>query len=212
MAIRLVLADDHPIVLQGLESLFRLEKDLRVVASCLTGEEVLPAVRAHRPDVLVLDLRMPGKDGLAVIRELRMDKLSTRVVLLTAELDEDAVLEALRLDVRGVILKEMAPALLVRCVQTVHAGGQWVEPQSFGRALEKMRRREAGARELSGLLTPREMEIVRLLAGGRRNKEIADKLSIGEGTIKVHLHHIYEKLHIDGRLALTLFARDKGLV
>src|SRR5262249_28639433 len=154
---------------------------------------------AHRPDVLVLDLRMPGKDGLAVIRELRTSKLSTRVVLLTVALDEEDVLEALRLDVRGVILKEMAPALLVRCVQTVHAGGQWVDQQSLGRALEKMRRREAGARELSGLLTPRELEIVRLLAEGRRNKEIADKLSIGEGTIKVHLHHIYEKLHVDGR-------------
>ena len=212
MSIGLVLADDHPIILDGLDHLFRQEEDFKVLARCRDGEETLQAVRKHRPDVLILDLRMPGKDGLAVLREVRKEKLPTRVVLLTAEMSDAEALEAIRLRVNGVVLKEMAPQLLVKCIRKVHAGGQWWEKRSLGRAMETMLRREAGEREIAGVLTPRELQIVRLVASGLHNKEIADKLTISEGTVKIHLHHIYEKLHVDGRLELTLYAQDKGLV
>jgi DNA-binding NarL/FixJ family response regulator len=212
MPIHLVLADDHPIILDGLEILFRMEKDIQVVARCVNGEEVLQAVRQHRTDILILDIRMPGKDGLAVLREMKDEDLPTRVVLLTVALDEEETLEALRLGVRGVVLKEMAPQMLVQCVRKVHAGEQWLERRSVGRALEKLLSREAGAREVAGVLTPGEIEIVRMVASGLRNKEIADKLSISEGTVKIHLHHIYEKLHLNGRLELALYAQDRGLV
>ena len=107
--IRLVLADDHPIVLNGLESLFHLEPDFQVVARCVNGEETLAAVRQHRPDILILDIHMPRKDGLEVLRELDQDQLPTRVVLLAAALEEHEVLEALRLGARGMVLKELAP-------------------------------------------------------------------------------------------------------
>jgi DNA-binding NarL/FixJ family response regulator len=212
MSISLVLADDHPLLLDGLENLFRLEKDIQVLARCGDGVEALRAVREHQPDILILDLRMPRMDGVAVLRAMKKEKLRTRVVLLTVALDEDEVLEAIRLGVRGVVLKEMAPQLMVQCVRKVHAGGEWLERSSVARALDKMLRREAGAQQIAGLLTPREIEIVRLVASGRRNKEIAEALSIGEGTVKLHLHNIYEKLHVDGRVALTLYAQDKGLV
>ncbi len=212
MPIGLVLADDHPIVLDGLEQLFRLERDFKVLARCRDGDETLQAVRKYRPDVLILDIRMPGRSGLAVLREMKREKLPTRVVLLTAAIDENEALEAIRLRVSGVVLKEMAPQLLVKCVRKVHAGGQWIEKRSFGRALETLLQREAGARQIAGLLTPREMEIVRLVASGLHNKEIAGNLLISEGTVKIHLHHIYEKLHVDGRLELTLYAQDKGLL
>jgi DNA-binding NarL/FixJ family response regulator len=212
MPIGLVLADDHPIILDGLDHLFRQEGDFKVLARCRDGEETLQAVRKHRPDVLILDLRMPGKDGLAVLREVRKEKQPTRVVLLTAEMSDAEALEAIRLRVNGVVLKEMAPQLLVKCIRKVHAGGQWWEKRSLGRAMETMLRREAGEREIAGVLTPRELQIVRLVASGLHNKEIADKLGISEGTVKIHLHHIYEKLHVDGRLELTLYAQDKGLV
>jgi DNA-binding NarL/FixJ family response regulator len=212
MAIRLVVADDHPIILDGLEVLFRMEQDIQVVARCVNGEEALQAVRQHRPDILILDIRMPGKDGLAVLREMRDTDLSTQVVLLTVALEEDETLEALRLGVRGVVLKVMAPQMLVQCVRKVHAGEQWLERRSVGRALEKLLSREAGAREVAGVLTPREIEVVRMVAAGFRNKEIGDKLSISEGTVKIHLHHIYEKLHLTGRLELARYAQDKGLV
>lgn len=212
MAISLVLADDHPIVLDGLENLFHQEPDFKVLARCVNGEETLQAVRTHRPDVLILDIRMPRMDGLAVLRGVKKEKLPTRVVLLTVALDEDDVLEAVRLGVSGVVLKEMAPQLLVQCVRKVHAGGQWLERHSFGRALETMLRREAAGRQIAGILTPREIEIMRMVAGGLRNKEIAEKLFITEGTVKIHLHNVYEKLQVSGRLELTLYARDKGLV
>ena len=155
MPISLVLADDHPLLLNGLENLFRLEKDIQVLARCGDGVEALRAVREHRPDILILDIRMPRMDGLAVLRALKMEKLRTRVVLLTVALDEDEVLEAIRLGVRGVVLKEMAPQLIVQCVRKVHAGGEWLERSSVGRALEMMLRREAGALQIAGLLTPR---------------------------------------------------------
>jgi DNA-binding NarL/FixJ family response regulator len=212
MAISLVLADDHPIVLDGLENLFRQEADFTVVGRCVNGEEALRAVREYRPDVLILDIRMFRMDGLAVLREMKKEGLSTRVVLLTVALDEDQVVEAIRLGVSGVVLKEMAPQLLVQCVRKVHAGEQWLERQSFGRAMERMLRREAGAREIAGILTPREIEIVRMAATGLRNKQIAEKLFISEGTAKIHLHNIYEKLGLSDRLELARYARDKGLV
>src|SRR5258705_13172092 len=106
MAIRLVIADDHPIVLDGLENLFRLEPDFQVMARCVNGDECLTAVRQHQPDVLLLDLRMPRKDGLAVLRELHREKQAPKVVLLATALEEEEVLEALRLGVRGMVLKE----------------------------------------------------------------------------------------------------------
>jgi DNA-binding NarL/FixJ family response regulator len=212
MPIRLVLADDHHFILDGLESLFRLEEDFQVVSRCTNGEETLKAVRQHRPDILILDIRMPRKDGLAIAREIQSEGLPTRIVLLTAELDEDQLLEAVRLGIQGIVLKEMAPQLLVQCIHKVHSGGQWLERNSTQLALEKMLKRSAGTREMANLLTAREIDLIRMIAKGLRNKEIADRLFISEGTVKVHLHHIYEKLGIDGRLALLRFAQDKGLV
>jgi two-component system nitrate/nitrite response regulator NarL len=210
--IRLVLADDHPIVLDGLTSLFHLEPDFQVVARCVNGEETLAAVRSHRPDVLILDVHMPREDGFEVLRELRRDSRPTRVVLLAAALEEDEVLEALRLDVRGIVLKELAPQLLVQCVRKVHAGGQWVEKQLSSRALDTLLRREASQRDRKPGLTPRELEIVRMLASGLRTADMAKRLAISEGTLKIHLHNVYKKLKVQNRVELVLYAQSKKLV
>lgn len=212
MPIRLVLVDDHPIVLDGLESLFRLESDIRVVARCVNGEEALIAVNRHRPDVLLLDLRLPRKDGLAVLRELHQKKLGTKVVLLAAVLEEEEVLEAFRLGVRGMVLKEQAPQMVVRCVRRVHAGEQWVEKHACTRALHTLLDREAGESAAATVLTPREIQMVRMVAGGLRNKEMSERLAISEGTVKIHLHHIYQKLKVENRVQLTLCAQSRKLV
>jgi DNA-binding NarL/FixJ family response regulator len=212
MPIRLILADDHPIILDGLQQLFRLEPDFEVVACCRDGEETLKALRLHAPDILVLDVRMPRGDGLAVLRTLGEEKLATRVVLLTAALEEDQLVEALELGVGGVVLKEMAPRLLVEAVREVHGGGRWLDQGSTHRALDKLLQRDANNREAARLLTPRELEIVRMVARGLRNRAIAEQLFITEGTVKIHLHNIYQKVEVDGRLELTLYAQNRGLV
>lgn len=211
MAIRLVLADDHPLILEALESLFRLNEGFEVVAMCRNGVEALDAVRLHRPDILILDLRMPEKSGLDVLREMSGEALPTRTVLLAGTLDDAEMIEALRLGVGGVVLKEMASASIVLCVRKVHAGEPWLEKRTAARALDKLMRRESGAREAAGLLTPRELEIVQRLCRGLRNKEIAFQLSISEHTVKVHLRNIYAKLGVDGRLALVRYAEDRWI-
>ncbi len=209
--IRVVLADDHVIVLDGLEQLFRLEPEFEVVARSTTAEAALKAVQEHRPDILVLDLVMPGHDGMWVLRELSEVNLPTRTVLLTAHVEENRLVEAIRLGVWGIVLKEMAPRMLMECVRKVHAGEKWLEQQSVTRAMERMQKRESGIDRLTRLLTPRELEIVQLASEGLRNKEIGERLSIAEGTVKIHLHNIYEKLGVTGRSQLILYATKHGL-
>jgi DNA-binding NarL/FixJ family response regulator len=212
MTIRLVIADDHPLVLNGVESLFRLEKDFELVAKCTSSAEALKAVRLHKPDVAILDIRMPGKDGLAITRELLAEKLPTRVIFYTAEINEDQLLESVRMGVGGIVLKDMEPKFLAQCVRKVHAGEQWIERRTAKLSLEKLLRREAGALEIASLLTPRETGILKMVAQGLHNKQIGEKLFIGEGTVKVHLHNIYEKLKVTSRVALLRYAQEKGLV
>jgi DNA-binding NarL/FixJ family response regulator len=211
MSIRLVLADDHPLILDALEGLFRLEDDIEVVARCNDGVQALEAVTRLEPDVLILDLRMPVSDGLEVMRTLHELGSRTRVIVLTGSVKDRELIECLRLGVGGVVLKEMAPRMLVQCVRKVFAGEVWVENRSISRAVDLMLLREAGARDSAEHLTPRELEVVHLVAAGLRNKEIARRLTLAEGTVKVHLHHIYAKLGVDGRLELLKYAQERGL-
>ena len=213
MPIRIALADDHPIVLDGLEQLFRLEPDVAIVARCRNADEALRALRTPLPpDVLVLDLLMPGGGGLELLRAVHGKPFSTKIVLLTAVVDDDQLLEAIRLGASGVVLKDMAPQLLVDAIREVHAGGEWLEQGLGGRALRRLLSRETRSSEAARLLSSREREIVRLAASGLRNRAIADRLSISEGTVKVHMHNIYEKLDVNGRIELTNYARENGLL
>ena len=210
MNVRLVLADDHRIILEGLEQLFHREKDFEVVATATSGEDALRAVREHHPDILVLDIRMPKGDGLSVLRQIHAEKLQTRVVLLTATLDEDEMLEAMQNGVSGLVLKESAAVGLVQTVRRVQRGERALEPSIVSRALDRLAQREE-AKKIVEVLSKRETEIVKMVAAGLRNKEIAVKLSIGEGTVKTHLHTIYEKLGVHGRVELTMYAYERGL-
>jgi len=210
--ITLVLADDHPIVLHGLHELFRSEPGFSVLAMCRDGSEALTAVRTHRPDVLLLDLRLPVMDGLAVLRSLRDDRLKTRTVLLTAFLDERAVAEAMRLGVAGIALKDSSPSLLLECVRRVRSGGSWFDADLLASTLRHTLRQDDAVHEASATLTKREIEIVRMVAEGLRNKNIAEQLRISEGTVKIHLHNIYTKLEIDGRVDLVRYAQRLHLI
>lgn len=212
MPIHLVVADSYPIVLDGMEHLFHQEEGFQLVARCTDGVEAMEAIRRHRPDVAILDMRLPGKDGLAISREVLAERLPVRVVLFTAELDEEQMLEAVHAGVRGIVLKEMKTQLLVQCVRKVHEGEHWLDRRSTRVAIERILQREAGANEIAAFTTQQEINIIRHAAQGLRNKEIANKLCISEGTVKTHLHNIYDKLHLKSRMALLRYAREKGLV
>jgi DNA-binding NarL/FixJ family response regulator len=208
--IRLVLADAHPVTLDGLQYLFRGDEFV-VVARCTDGEDALRNVRAHRPDILVLDFRLARKDGMAVIREIADDKIATQLVLFSSALEEDHIGEAIRQGVRGVVLKEMPPSLLMQCVRKVHAGEAWIERRSVPRLLENLVRRELSSRQTALDLTARELDIVRLVAAGLRNREIATRLFLREGTVKIHLYNIYRKLNVNNRTALMVHAQKRRL-
>jgi DNA-binding NarL/FixJ family response regulator len=207
-----VLADDHGIVLHGLERLFQAQPDCTVVASCQGGAEALAAVRRTAVDVLVIDLRMPGVSGLDVLRAIAAEGLRCRSVLLTAAVADADAVEAIRLGAMGLVLKESSPDVLLECVRRVHRGEQWIDEQTTSRAFGRVLRREAAEREVAETLTPRELDIVRMIAEGHRNKAVASRLSISEGTVKIHLHNIYQKLGVDGRLELAIWAQARGLV
>lgn len=210
MTIRVVIADDHPIVLGGLEQLLGSDGDFEAVRSCTDGRQALAATLELAPDLLVLDLRMPGLDGLEVLGELRRRGSETRAVLLTAAIDGAEVVEALSLGARGLLLKETAPQALLDCLRKVHAGGRWLEGEMLA-ALEAVEARGGGGPATGQRLSRREAEIVRLVGEGLRNREIGERLFISEGTVKVHLHNIFEKLGIDRRAALVRYASRRKL-
>lgn len=209
--ITLVLASRHPITLIGLEHLLSANSEWRILASCQTGTQTLQAVQAHRPDLLLLDFEVPGPDGLAVLRKLQQAHLPTRTILLTDATASALVLEAVRLGARGVVAKTTTGPLLIRCLRKVSAGETWLDRRSAHLALERLLRRDAEERHLAQVLTPREREIVGLVATGLSNPGIAQRLGISEGTVKCHLHETYNKLHLGGRVALTRYVLERGL-
>jgi two-component system nitrate/nitrite response regulator NarL len=210
--IQIVIADDHPLVLDGLTQLFASEEDVEVVRRCTNGEEALAAAREAHPDVLVLDVRMPALGGLEVLRALSAEKNPARVVLLTAQMNDIEILSSVRCGVAGIVLKETAPRVLLQCVRAVAAGERWLDSRMIQSAVETTVRRDAAQEKAAKELTRRELDIARMVATGARNREIGEKLGISEGTVKMHLHTIYEKLGIGGRVELSNYAREHALV
>jgi DNA-binding NarL/FixJ family response regulator len=210
MTHRLILADDHPILLDGLERIFLAGGAFTVVERCVNARETIDAVIRLRPDALVLDLRMPQGGGIAVLREISARRLMTRAVLLTAAPEDPEISEAIRLGVWGIVLKEMAPSVLVQCVLDVCGGkrdlGGYSAPSRAGPD------EPAGDLAPPEVLTRREIAIVREISAGRRTREVAVRLGITEGTVKIHLHNIYAKLNVEGRVELLLVAQRNGLL
>ncbi len=218
--IRLVIADDHPIVRDGLKKLLMLEDDLDVVGEAGDGREVLEKVRELDPDVLLLDLRMPNLDGLGALQALAQVNKRTRVIVLTASEDKNEFVQAMKLGCSGIVLKQTAPELIVKSIRKVHSGEIWLDSHTtaavmrqFSTSLEGSNGTAPGGgkgRERSPLST-REREIVALVAQGYKNKEMAEKMFISEQTVKNHLHNIFDKLGVSDRLELALYAIHKGL-
>ena len=216
--IRLLIADDHPIVRDGLKKLLLLEEDFDVVGEASDGREVLDKVRDLDPDVLLLDLRMPNLDGLATLQALPQINKRTRVIVLTASEDKNEFVQAMKLGCSGSVLKQTAPDLIVKSIRKVHSGEIWLDSHTTAAVMRQFSTGLEGSgsgngakgRERSPLST-REREIVALVAQGYKNKEMAEKMFISEQTVKNHLHNIFDKLGVSDRLELALYAIHKGL-
>jgi two-component system, NarL family, nitrate/nitrite response regulator NarL len=207
MPIKVVLVDDHPLVLGGLEQLLSSGTEFKVVAACDSVEAGYEAVMEHQPDVLVLDLMLPGEGGLALLGKLEPNK-PPAVIVLTAVQDEDLLLDAARLGARGIVLKAMAPRILEESIRAVYNGERRLTVEGVDLS-QRLLDRQRVERELGEQLTPRELEILRLVALKLENQEIANRLNITVGTVKIHLHHVFDKLHVNGRHELLQRLRDR---
>jgi DNA-binding NarL/FixJ family response regulator len=213
-AIRIGIADDHPIFRDGLRRLLELESDMKVVCECSDGQEALAAVGLHCPDLMLLDLAMPRASGLEFLRQLARSGGKTNVLLLTASIEKPQVVEALRLGARGVVMKESATQLLIKAIRSVMKGEYWVGRDSVADMLEYLRANEGAATPPAKRfkLTARELDVVAAVVAGYTNKDIAAKFSISEDTVKHHLTNIFDKLGVSNRLELALFAINHKLV
>jgi len=215
--IRIVIADDHPILRDGLRKLLEAEPDLRVIGEAGDGVEAVKAVRRLKPDLLLLDLAMPRQTGLEALREIgTLASTSIRTVVLAAAIEKAQVAQAIQLGARGVVLKESATQLLLRCIRAVMGGQYWVGHEVVSSLVEALRdllpaTDEQDRQDHFGI-TRREMEVINAIVSGYTNKDIAQKFSLSEQTVKHHLTNIFDKLGVSNRLELALFAVNHHLV
>jgi DNA-binding NarL/FixJ family response regulator len=216
--IRIVVADDHPIFRDGLCKLLALEPDFEVVAQAQDGHQVLEVLQKYDPDVLLLDLKMPGLDGLATLQRLQAARQRTKVIVLTASEDKNEFVQAMKFGTSGIVLKQTATELLIKSIRKVNAGEIWLDSHTTAAVMRQFAASDdtmapalpRGERERSPL-SQREREIVALVAQGFKNKEMAEKMFISEQTVKNHLHNIFDKLGVSDRLELALYAIHNNL-
>ena len=211
--IRIAIADDHPIFRDGLRKLLALEEDFKVVAEAKDGKEVLDILQRDEPDILLLDLKMPGLDGLSTLQRLQAQKTKTKVIVLTASDDESEYVQAMKFGTSGIVLKQTATELLIKSIRKVHGGEIWLDSRTTAAVMKQFAAPgDPGAKDRErSPLSQREREIVVLVAQGFKNKEIAERMFISEQTVKNHLHNIFDKLGVSDRLELALYAIHKNI-
>jgi two-component system nitrate/nitrite response regulator NarL len=216
--ISVLVADDHPIVREGLRRLLALEEDIEIVGEVGDGDSVVAMVDQLDPDILLLDLRMPGMDGLSALQRIQKLGRKTKTIVLTASEDKNEFVQAMKLGCSGIVLKQTASELIVKSIRKVHAGEIWLDSHTTAAVMRQFASPmdlaspggTARTRDRSPL-SHREREIVALVAQGYKNKEMAEKMFISEQTVKNHLHNIFDKLGVSDRLELALYAIHKGL-
>ena len=206
-AVSIVIADDHPVVVQGLVALLRQHGGFEVMETCANGTECIKAIRRLVPDLALLDINMPKPIGLEVLKTVTAERLSTRIVFLAASPSDREILTAVAGGAFGIMLKESAPDALINCLQSVAAGHKWLPPELVDGALERAREERRKFARVDEALTLREREVMLLVADGLSNKEVGRRLNVAEGTVKIHLYTIYQKVAVNNRTALANLAR-----
>ena len=215
--IRILIADDHLLFRDGVRKLLSAVPDFNVVAEAGHGDEVLEMTARHQPDVVLLDLSMPGQDGLVTLQRLRSAHPDVKVILLTSSEERDEMLQAVRFGTAGIVQKSTPTELLIKSIRKVNAGEMWLDRSTTAEVVRQfaskneMPKRISGRERDSNSLSAREREIVALVAQGYKNKEMAEKMFISEQTVKNHLHNIFDKLGVSDRLELALYAIHNNL-
>ena len=207
MSIRIVIADDHGVVRQGLRMYLSLDPELEVVGEAGTGQEAVELARNLQPDVVLMDLIMPGMDGITAIQQIRAEKLPTEVIAVTSVVDDTLIYGALRAGALGYLLKDTQAEDLCRAIKAAANGQVQLSPQIAARLV-----REVKVTESPEVLTPRETAVLCLIAKGKSNKELADDLAITEKTVKTHVSNILSKLNLPSRTQAAIYAIRMGLV
>ncbi len=213
--IKLVIVDDHTLFREGIKKILALEKDIEIVGEAFDGEEVISVLNRCEPDIMLLDVKMERVNGLQVLPRIVEQFPLLKVIILTAQVSSAESVKAIRDGARGIILKHAASEFLIKGIRKVAEGELWADSSTMTQVVDSLSRKyrvdrspEKGRKELS----EREIEVVTLVASGNRNKEIANKLFISEQTVKTHLSNIFQKLEVNDRLELALYAMRNGLV
>jgi RNA polymerase sigma factor (sigma-70 family) len=201
-----VIADRHPVVQQGLTSVFESESGFEVVACCSDGQNCIEALRNLSPDIAILDIAMPGLTGLEILAIANAENLTTRLVFFTASVEDHELVMLAAAGAYGVLLKDVAPEILLQSLRQVAEGQRLLPLSSSNQFVPRAQENIAIAENVLTVLTDRERQIMHLVSEGLSNKEIGRRLNIADGTIKVHLHHIYQKLEISNRTVLAALA------
>ncbi|MDO4686553.1 MAG: response regulator transcription factor [Corynebacterium sp.] len=219
MTIRVLLADDQPLLVSALSTIISSQRDMEVVATCHDGDAALDAVRSARIDIAILDIRMPGKDGISTLEEIKKIASNVRVLMLTTFNIPELIERALVSGAEGFLLKDAEPEVLLAAIRSVHRGESVLSSQVTAHLIEAWRKNlrdgiqvlPAEAQQGLSLLTPREAEVLTLVARGKTNPEISKELVISGTTVKTHISHLMAKLHCRDRVALVILARNAGL-
>jgi DNA-binding NarL/FixJ family response regulator len=209
--IRVLIADDHPIVRQGLEVVLAAQPDMELVAEATNGEEAVRLAQEAQPDIIIMDLKMPVKDGLTAIEEISQAQLPARILVLTSFPDDDNVFTAIKVGAMGFLLKDSPPEDLLEAIRTVHRGESALHP-TIARKLVQEIKRPPKLPLAEEPLTPRELDVLYCLAQGLSNREIAKKLVISIRTVTTHVRNILDKLHLANRTQAALYAVEHGIV
>jgi NarL family two-component system response regulator LiaR len=217
--IRVLIADDHAMVRQGLRTFLTLSEGIEVVGEAANGLEAVEQVRQHQPDIVLMDLVMPQLDGIEATRRIRALSPETQVLALTSFIDDEKVFTAIEAGALGYLLKDVSPDDLVKAIKAAHRGEAQLHPavtkKLMGQVVARARQAEAAPRQPgkagSADLTERELEVLRLIAAGLSNREIAQTLTIAEKTAKTHVSNILSKLHLADRTQAAIYALREGL-